>query len=159
MRPVRIVYLLVQTYFPKIFYSHREYLSFKIEQRSRNLRVRVLPHPEDEDMLEWPLASTEFRVLPHPKGEYILTWVIAQAVTTHLWSSGADTVRMIVLSLLVGYPKWKVRCSVAANFPRWRYQGYRTSRTHEIQVGGEVNNGIVLNLRLLTSPGPAHRYN
>src|SRR4051812_176379 len=30
---------------------------------------------------------------------------------------GADTVR-IVLSLLVGYPKWKVRCSVAANFPR-----------------------------------------
>ena len=35
---------------------------------------------------------------------------------------------------------------------------YRTSRTHEIQVGGEVNNGAVLNLRLLTSPGPAHRY-
>src|ERR1041385_707625 len=30
---------------------------------------------------------------------------------------GPDTVR-IVLSLLVGYPKWKVRCSVAANFPR-----------------------------------------
>ena len=29
-----------------------------------------------------------------------------------------DTVMMIVLSLLVGYPKWKVRCSVAANFPR-----------------------------------------
>ena len=25
-----------------------------------------------------------------------------------------DTVRMIVLSLLFGYPKWKVRCSVAA---------------------------------------------
>ena len=23
----------------------------------------------------------------------------------------------IVLSLLVGYPKWKLRCSVAANFP------------------------------------------
>ena len=26
-------------------------------------------------------------------------------------------VRMIVFSLLVGYPKWKVRCSVVANFP------------------------------------------
>ena len=28
-----------------------------------------------------------------------------------------DTVRKIVLSLLVGYPKWKVRCSIVAKFP------------------------------------------
>ena len=28
-----------------------------------------------------------------------------------------DTVRMIFLSLDVGYPKWKVRCTVAGNFP------------------------------------------
>ena len=30
----------------------------------------------------------------------------------------ANVAVRIVLSLLVGYPKWKVRCSVAANFPR-----------------------------------------
>ena len=36
-----------------------------------------------------------------------------------------DTVRKIILSPLVCYPMWKVRCSVAANFPQWRYRGYR----------------------------------
>ena len=51
----------------------------------------------------------------------------SRAASANLCCAG-DTVR-IVLSLLVGYPKWKVRYSVAANFPRWRYQGYRTSRT------------------------------
>ena len=32
---------------------------------------------------------------------------------------------------------------------------YRTSRTHEIQVGGKVNKASFT--ILLTSPGPAHR--
>ena len=51
-------------------------------------------------------------------------------------SSGmSDTVRKIVLSLLVGYPKWKVRCSVAENFPRWRYQGLSPVGLAEIQEG------------------------
>ena len=39
----------------------------------------------------------------------IMGWIVF-----FMWT---DTVR-IVLSLLVGYPKWKVRCSVVANFPR-----------------------------------------
>src|SRR4051812_28874809 len=33
---------------------------------------------------------------------------------------------------------------------------YRPVGLQEIQVGGKVNNGAVHNLRLLTSPGPAH---
>ena len=33
---------------------------------------------------------------------------------------------------------------------------YRPVGLKEIQVGGKVNNGAVRNLRLLTSPGPAH---
>src|SRR4051812_40146013 len=52
---------------------------------------------------------------------------------------------MIVLSLLVGYPKWKVRCSVAENFPWQRYQGLSPVGLRTIQEGGKVNNGAVHN--------------
>src|SRR3954463_3615402 len=42
---------------------------------------------------------------------------------------------LIALSLLGGYPKWKVRCSVAANLPRRRYQGLSPVGLKEIQEG------------------------
>src|ERR1041385_1310954 len=55
-----------------------------------------------------------------------------------------DTVRKIVLSLLVGYPKWKVRCSVEENFPWLRYQGLSPVGLTEIQEGdnGAINFGL-----------------
>ena len=34
-----------------------------------------------------------------------------------MFTSDVDVAVRIVLSLLVGYPKWKVRCSTTANFP------------------------------------------
>ena len=63
-------------------------------------------------------------------------------------------------SPLVGYPKWKVSDVVQqkVSLSEDAKVEYRTSRTQEIQVGGKVNNGAVPNSRLLTSPGPAHRY-
>ena len=67
--------------------------------------------------------------------------------------------RKIVLSLLVGYPKWKVRYRIAANFPWQRYQGLSPVGLRRIQESGKVNNCAVHNLRLLTSPGTAHTTN
>src|SRR3954470_20186874 len=46
---------------------------------------------------------------------------------------------------LVGYPKWKVRCSVVENFPWQRYQGLSPVGLRRIQEGGKVNNGAVHN--------------
>src|SRR3954462_8308001 len=55
------------------------------------------------------------------KVDFIMSLLTKQApIDPHdipLNSLVADMVR-IVLSLLVGYPEWKVRCSVATNFPR-----------------------------------------
>ena len=45
---------------------------------------------------------------------------------------------------------------VAENFPWQRYQGLTPVGLIEIQEGGKVNNGVVHNSRLLTSPGPTH---
>ena len=53
----------------------------------------------------------------------------------------------ILLSRLVGYPKCKVRCSVAASFPlakMLRFE-YRPVGLRRIQEGDEVNNGAVHN--------------
>ena len=58
-------------------------------------------------------------------------------------------------TLLVGYPKWKVYAD-SGKFPSVKIPRFVSSRTQEDTLGGKVNNGAVLNLRLLTSPGPAH---
>src|SRR4051812_39506315 len=58
----------------------------------------------------------------------------------------ADVAVRIALSLLVGYPKWKVRCSTTTvSLSEDAKVEYRTSRTQERQVGGKVNNGAVHN--------------
>src|ERR1041385_8240893 len=55
--------------------------------------------------------------------------------------------RKILLSLLVGYPKWKVRCRVAAEFPlaKMLRLSIEPVGLQEIQEGGKVNNGVVHN--------------
>ena len=57
-------------------------------------------------------------------------------------------------TLLVGYPKWKVDVD-SGKFPSVKIPRFVSSRTQTDTLGGKVNNGTVLNLRLLTSPGPA----
>src|SRR4051812_5150902 len=88
----------------------------------------------------------------HTKG------VVKELSVRIIIDGGSDTVRRIVLSLLVGYPKCKVRSSVATSFPLANMLRFRLSPVglQEIQEGGKVNNGVVHNSRLLTSPGPAH---
>src|SRR4051812_11907795 len=56
---------------------------------------------------------------------------------------------------LVGYPKWKVDVD-SGRFPSVKIARFVSSRTQTDTLGGKVNNGVVLNLRLLNSPGPAH---
>ena len=63
----------------------------------------------------------------------------------------------IVLSLLIGYPKWKVEMQCSGKFPLAKMLRFRLSPVglQEIQEGGKVNKAPFT--ILLTSPGPAHR--
>ena len=53
--------------------------------------------------------------------------------------------RNIILSPLVGYPKWKVDAD-SGKFPSVKIPRFVSSRTQKDTLGAKVNNGAVLNL-------------
>src|ERR1041385_6566313 len=59
--------------------------------------------------------------------------------------------RKILISLLVGYPKWKVRCSVAAEFPLAKMLRLSIEQVglQEIQEGGSASDAPFENHLLL----------
>src|ERR1041385_7211563 len=66
-------------------------------------------------------------------------------------------VTRVYFSPLIGYPKWKVRCSVAAiSLSEDAKVEYRTNRTPITTSRWQSEQWCRLQPRLLTLPGPAH---
>ena len=106
-------------------------------------------------MKEW----VEFMKKEHEARPADLDGALAWSKEDHVREDMELDVTRVYFLPLVGYPKWKVRCSVAAISHREDAKvEYRTNKTPIDTRRWSSEQWRRLQPRLLTSPGPAHRY-